>query len=140
MGVKGDGMDETPDATIRAAAEAYVAGDEEGLFQHLHDGVRVLGSEQMENWQGMEEARYQMTGELMRLRPDGPGSVSGGLVELALNPEVRDIQQTDDVAWWSATADLMLDGRYYREASWTTVLMRDDSGWKIVHSHFSIHR
>lgn len=138
--MKGGRMTETPDATIRAAADAYVVGDEEGLFQYLHDGVRVLGSEQMENWLGTEEARYGMTGELTRLRPDGPGSVSGGLVELALNAEVRDIQQTDDVAWWSATGDLMLDRRYYREASWTTVLMRDDKGWKIVHSHFSIHR
>ena len=138
--MKGDGMAETPEATIRAAAEAYVAGDEEGLFQHLHDGVRVLGSEQLENWHGMEEARYQMTGELMRLRPEGPGSVSGGLVDLALNPEAGEIQQTDDVAWWSVTGDLMLDRRYYQEASWTTVLMRDGDGWKIVHSHFSIHR
>jgi hypothetical protein len=133
-------MAETPDATIRAAAEAYVAGDEDGLFEQMHDGVHVLGSEQLENWSGNEQARHGMRGELQRLLPDGPGSVSGELVERALNPEVEDFQQSDEMAWWSVTADVTLDGRYYREASWTTVLARHAKDWQIVHSHFSIHR
>lgn len=133
-------MHETPDATIRAAAEAYMAGDEEELFRQLADDVRVLGSEQLENWMGTREARHGMTAELARMRPDGPGSVGGSLVERALNPEVREVQQSHDMAWWSVTADITLDGRYYQEASWTTVLRRHDKDWKIVHSHFSIHR
>lgn len=133
-------MAETPEATIRAAAEAYVAGDEDRLFQELDDAVHVLGSEQFENWLGMRETRQGMAAELRRLKPEGTGSVGGGLVDLALQPNAPDINQTDDVAWWSATSDLTLDGRYYRETSWTTVLRRDGKDWKIVHSHFSIHR
>ncbi len=133
-------MAETPDATIKAAAQAYVAGDEEGLFRQLDDGVHVLGSEQLENWKGQEEARHGMTTELRRVKSDGPGSVGGELVERALNPEAREVQQSEDVAWWSTTADITLDGSYYKEASWTTVLRRHDKDWKIVHSHFSIHR
>jgi hypothetical protein len=133
-------MAETPAATIRAAAEAYVAGDGDRLFQQLDDAVHVLGSEQFENWLGMDETRQGMAAELRRLKPEGPGSVGGGLVDLALQPNAPDIHQTDDVAWWSATSDLTLDGRYYRETSWTTVLRRDHKDWKIVHSHFSIHR
>lgn len=133
-------MAETPDATIRAAARAYVEGDEDGLFQQLHDAAHVLGSEQLENWRGTEQARYGLSTELRRLQPGGPGSVSGELVERALNPELDEVQQTEDMAWWSVTADVTLDGRYYREASWTTVLMSDAKDWKIVHSHFSIHR
>lgn len=55
----------------------------------------------------------------------------------------------DTAAWWSATGDLEVDHAYHREASWTVVLRRESfseedfeqSGdWKIVHSHFSIHR
>jgi hypothetical protein len=133
-------MAETPDATISAAAEAYLAGDEDGLFQQLHDAAHVLGSEQLENWRGTDQARHGMSNELRRLQPDGPGSVSGELVERALHPEVEESQQTEDMAWWSVSADVTLDGRYYREASWTTVLVRDAMDWKIVHSHFSIHR
>lgn len=133
-------MAETPEATIRAAAHAYVGGDEEGLFYQLDDGVHVLGSEQLENWKGQEEARHGMIAELRRLKSDGPGSVGGELVERALNPEAREVQQTEDVAWWSITADITLDGRYYKEASWSTVLRRHDKDWKIIHSHFSIHR
>lgn len=133
-------MADTPEATIRAAAEAYVAGDAEGLFQQLDDAVHVLGSEQFENWLGVEETRQGMAVELQRLKPDGPGSVGGGLVDLALHPNAPDIHQTEDVAWFSATSDLTLDGRYYRETSWTAVLRHDGKDWKIVHSHFSIHR
>ena len=139
-------MAETPEETIRIAAQAYVAGDEEGFMAQLDEQVRMLGSEQRDNWNGRETALRRMASELERRRTIAR-SVSGSLLEQLEAPEIH---QTGDMAWWSGTGDLDVDGSYHRETSWTVVLRyqnysEDDyeqkgGDWKIVHSHFSIHR
>ena len=142
-------MAETPEDTIRAAAEAYIRGDEDGLHQQLDDTVRMLGSEQRDNWEGRDRALRRLDPELGRRRALAGGvsgklidSVSGSLIDCVNAPEP--VEQTGDLAWWSATGDLNVDGTYHRETSWTVVLRRDGEygggDWKIVHSHFSIHR
>lgn len=139
-------MAETPEETIRAAAQAYVAGDEDALVAQLDERVRMLGSEQRDNWTGRDTARRRLGSELERRRTIRK-SVSGSLLEQLESPEVH---QNGDMAWWSGTGDLDVDGAYHRETSWTVVLeyqnySEDDyeqegGDWKIVHSHFSIHR
>ena len=131
----------TPEETIKAAAVAYIAGDEDGLHQLLDDSVRVLGSEQRDNWDGRDRALRRMGSELVRRRTIAK-SVSGSLVEAV--DALESVDQQEGLAWWSGTGDLDVDGVYHRETSWTVVLRRcgeeDDTDWKIVHSHFSIHR
>lgn len=131
----------TPEETIKAAALAYIAGDEDGLHQLLDDGVRVLGSEQRDNWDGRDHVLHRMGRELERRRTLA-NSVSGSLIEAV--DALESVDQQAGLAWWSGTGDLEVDGAYHREASWTVVLRRwgeeDDSEWRIVHSHFSIHR
>ncbi len=139
-------MANTPEETIRVAAQAYIAGDEEALMAQLDEGVQMLGSEQRDNWQGREKALRQLGSELERRRTI-KRSVDGSLLEQLDAPEIH---QTGDMAWWSASGDLNVDGSYHRETSWTVVLRHqnyseDDheqqgGDWKIVHSHFSIHR
>jgi hypothetical protein len=141
-------MADTPEDTIRAAAEAYIRGDEDGLYRQLDDAVRMLGSEQRDNWGGRDRSLRRLKPELERRRALAGGvsgelidSISGSLIDCVNAPE--SVEQTLDLAWWSATGDLNVDGAYHRETSWTVVLRRDESGggdWKIVHSHFSIHR
>jgi hypothetical protein len=139
-------MADTPEETISAAAQAYIAGDEEGLMAQLDEHVRVLGSEQRDNWNGRETALGRLGSELERRRTIAR-SVGGSLLEQLEAPE---IQQNGDMAWWSGTGDLDVDGAYHRETSWTVVLRHESysedaheqkgGDWKIVHSHFSIHR
>lgn len=142
-------MAETPEETIRAAAEAYIRGDETALHQQLDDTVRMLGSEQRDNWEGRDRALRRLDPELGRRRALAGGvsgklidSISGSLIDCVNSLEP--VEQTGDLAWWSATGDLNVDGAYHRETSWTVVLRRDGESyggdWKIVHSHFSIHR
>jgi hypothetical protein len=134
-------MADTPAETIRAAAMAYISGDEDGLNELMDDGVRVLGSEQRDNWDGREKALRRLSPELGR-RKTIANSVSGSLIDAVTSLESCD--QQEGLAWWSGTGDLDVDGAYFRETSWTVVLRRcdeeSDSDWKIVHSHFSIHR
>jgi ketosteroid isomerase-like protein len=130
-------MAETPEETIKTAAEAYIAGDDEGLYRQLDDTVHILGSEQRENWDGQDQALRHLSKELEHRRAV-PESVSGSLVDYALAPDL--VHQRGDMAWWSGTGDLNLDGAYHRETSWTVVLSESEGDWKIVHSHFSIHR
>ena len=68
------------------------------------------------------------------------GTVTGSLIDHV--SECAGVNEMGDVALWSATGDLEIDGYYHRKASWTVVLNRADTEaeWKIVHSHFSIHR
>jgi len=139
-------MAETPEETIRAAAQAYVAGDEEAFNAQLDDSVVVLGSEQRDHWIGRERALGRLERELERRRSVAK-SIGGSLLEQL---EVVEANRIGDAAWWSATGDLSVDGSYHRETSWTVVLRyenfsEDDheqkgGDWKIVHSHFSIHR
>lgn len=143
---KGGTMAETPEETIRAAAQAYISGDEEALIGQLDDGVRVLGSEQRDKWNGREKAVQRLAPELERRRTLAK-SVGGSLLEHLESPEVH---QNGDMAWWSATGDLDVDGSYHRETSWTVILQYESysedaheqtgGDWRIVHSHFSIHR
>lgn len=132
----------TPEETIKAAAVAYIAGDEDGLHQLLDDSVRVLGSEQRDNWDGRDRVLRRMGSELVRRRTIAKGGVSGSLIEAV--DALESVDQQEGLAWWSGTGDLDVDGAYHRETSWTVVLRRcgeeDDTDWKIVHSHFSIHR
>ncbi|HJQ76322.1 MAG TPA: nuclear transport factor 2 family protein [Acidimicrobiia bacterium] len=140
-------MAATPEETIRAAAQAYVAGDDEGLMSQLAERARVLGSEQRDNWHGREAAARRLAPELERRRTIDK-SVGGSLIEQIGTCEVERIG--DEAAWWTASGDLEVDGAYHRETSWTVVLSfegysedsHDQAGgdWKIVHSHFSIHR
>jgi hypothetical protein len=132
----------TPEETIREAAEAYVSGDDEGLYRLLDDNVHMLGSEQHDNWDSRERSLARLGPELERRRTVAR-SVSGSLVDRATTPD--EVHQSGDLAWWSGTGDLSVDGSYHRETSWTVVLSRkpdEESGgeWRIVHSHFSIHR
>lgn len=136
----------TPEETIRAAAQAYVAGDEDALDAQLDDAVLVLGSEQRDRWDGRERAVGRLQPELERRRTLAK-SVGGSLLEQL---ETVEANRIGDVAWWSATGDLSVDGSYHRETSWTVVLRYENfsedaheqkgGDWKIVHSHFSIHR
>ncbi len=139
-------MAETPEETISAAAQAYIAGDDEALMAQLDEGVRVLGSEQRDNWNGREKALRRLGSELER-RQTMARSVGGSLLEQL---ESAEIHQHGEMAWWSGTGDLNIDGAYHRETSWTVVLRYENysedaheqkgGDWKIVHSHFSIHR
>ncbi|HUG33091.1 MAG TPA: nuclear transport factor 2 family protein [Acidimicrobiia bacterium] len=139
-------MANTPEETIRVAAQAYIAGDEEAFMAQLDEQVRILGSEQRDNWSGREKALRRLGSELERRRTI-KRSVGGSLLEQLEAPE---IQQNGDMAWWSGTGDLNVDGSYHRETSWTVVLRyqnyseddheQEGGDWKIVHSHFSIHR
>ncbi len=139
-------MADTPEETISAAAQAYIAGDEEALMAQLDEGVRMLGSEQRDNWTGRETTLRRLGSELERRRTIRE-SVGGSLLEQLETPEIH---QNGNMAWWSGTGDLTVDGSYHRETSWTVVLRHqnyseDDyeqkgGDWKIVHSHFSIHR
>ena len=139
-------MADTPEETIRAAAQAYIVGDDEGLMSQLHEAARVLGSEQRDNWNSRELAGHGLARELERRRTFAK-SVGGSLLDQIESCGVQMIGDT--AAWWSATGDLEVDHTYHRETSWTVVLRYDDyseddheqgGDWKIVHSHFSIHR
>jgi ketosteroid isomerase-like protein len=81
-------------------------------------------------------------GKELRRRRNIELTVSGSLIEAV--DALESVDQQAGLAWWSCTGDLDVDGAYHREASWTVVLRRwgeeDDSEWRIVHSHFSIHR
>lgn len=139
-------MSEAPESssaadTIRAAAEAYISGDVDVFVEHLHENARVLGSEQRDHWSDREKVLSGLEPELSRRRLM-PDSVSGSLVD-----QIRDctgVKEMGDAALWSSTGDLSIDGYYHKKASWTVVLNRQAKGsegeWKIVHSHFSIHR
>ena len=125
--------------TIRAAAEAYITGDADSFSEHLHENARVLGSEQRDYWSDREGAMHGLGTELER-RQGAVGTVTGSLIDHVR--ECEGVNEMGDVALWSSTGDLEIDGYYHRKASWTVVLHRVDTGddWKIVHSHFSIHR
>lgn len=127
--------------TIRAAAEAYLAGDAESFGEFLHEGARVLGSEQRDVWSTRNDVMNSLRPELER-RQSMRDSVSGSLVEHIR--ECVGVREMGDTALFSTTGDLDIDGYYHRKASWTVVLERNGEktgdDWKIVHSHFSIHR
>ncbi len=126
--------------TIRAAAEAYIAGDAESFSEQLDENALVLGSEQLDYWSNREGAMEGLGTELMR-RQAAVGTVTGSLIDQVL--ECEGVNEMGDVAVWSTTGDLEIDGFYHRTASWTVVLHRTvdtEDEWKIVHSHFSIHR
>lgn len=130
----------TPEETITAAAEAYVAGDNAGLEQQLHPNVRIVGSEQRDNFQGRDFAFQRLGKELERRRKFN--SVSGTLIDAARAPQ--DIHEAGDLAWWTASGNLNVDGTYHNETTWTVIMSRDadkeGGDWEIVHSHFSVHR
>ena len=134
-------MGATAQDTIRQAAEAYLAGDQQGLYDQLHENARVIGSEQRDMWSDREEATRELARELDRRRATS-GSVRGGLIDQI--QECEGIREMGDVATWSTTGDIELDGYYHRRASWTVVVTRehgkDEGDWRIAHSHFSIHR
>lgn len=134
-------MGATPQETIRQAAEAYLAGDQQSLYDQLHENARVIGSEQRDMWSDREEATRELARELDRRRATS-GSVRGGLIDQI--HECEGIREMGDVAMWSTSGDIELDGYYHRRASWTVVVTRagskDEEDWRIVHSHFSIHR
>jgi ketosteroid isomerase-like protein len=134
-------MTGSPEDTIRAAAEAYLSGDGESFAAYLHDEARVLGSEQRDVWGTREEAMNALGRELER-RQSFKNGVSGSLIEHIR--ECVGIREMGDTALFSTTGDLDIDGYYHRKASWTVVLRRSEEktggDWKIVHSHFSIHR
>ena len=134
-------MLESAEETIRAAAEAYLSGDSESFSGFLDDDARVLGSEQRDVWSRREDVMDALGSELER-RQSIKDSVSGSLVEHIR--ECVGVREMGDVALFSTTGDLEIDGYYHRKASWTVVLHRGhettSDDWKIVHSHFSIHR
>lgn len=130
----------TPEETITAAAEAYIAGDNATLERQLSPNVRIIGSEQRDNFDGRDFAFQRLGKELERRRKYN--SVGGSLVDAARAPE--DVHETGDLAWWTASGDLNVDGTYHHETTWTVIMSRsgDDEGgdWEIIHSHFSVHR
>ncbi len=72
--------------TIRAAAEAYIAGDEESFSEQLHEDARVLGSEQLDYWSNREEAMEGLGAELVR-RQATIGTVAGSLIDQVVECE-----------------------------------------------------
>ena len=131
-------------AAIRAVAEAYMTGDGESLQVHLHEErLGVHGSDQGDHWRGRGEVREGLRSELRRHREalDGSeGNVRGSLVDFDGRPTRVNVSGDGDMAWSFRTGDLTIDNEYYGDTSWTTILERDEGDWKIVHSHFSIHR
>lgn len=127
--------------TIRAAAEAYLSGDAASFAEYLHEEARVLGSEQRDVWGTREETMNALGRELER-RQSFRNGVKGSLVEHIR--ECVGVREMGDMALFSTTGDLDIDGYYHRKASWTVVLGRSEEKtggeWKVVHSHFSIHR
>lgn len=131
-------MSETPAGTIKAAAEAYLAGDRDALEALLHEDVHVLGSEEGEDWGSRTTVRANLGPELKRIR-EGQ-AVEGGLVDLTHELDPAEVEERGDIAWWSVTGNMVLGDTYHSQTSWTVVLRREGDGWQIVHSHFSIHR
>lgn len=134
-------MGATAQDAIRQAAHAYLSGDQDGLYEQLHENATVIGSEQRDLWSDREEATRELAPEMDRRRATS-GSVRGGLIDKI--EECEGVREAGPVAVWSATGDIELDGYYHRRASWTVVVSRQeeksDGEWQIVHSHFSIHR
>lgn len=132
-------MADTPEATIRMAADAYMAGNADGLAEQLHENVRIHGSEWEDHWNGQQAALHGLSSELARhsAHHSAGGSFGGSLVDFDLQP--IEVNAVEDMAWSSRKGRLDVDDKIY-EASWTCVLQRGDDGWRIVHSHFSIHR
>ena len=130
-------MAETPEAAIQAVTEAYLGGDLDGFTEQLDDEFHGHGSEEGEYWRGRDDALETTLAEEVRQVPDG-GPPSGQLVELA--GQAEGVNELGEVAWFSCSGDLHLDDEYHPQASWSTVLRRRDGDWRIVLSHFSIHR
>ena len=134
-------MGETARDTIRQASEAYLGGDSDALYQQLHENVRVIGSEQRDVWSDRHQAVGELGPELERRRATS-GSVRGSLIDQISGCE--GVEESGDVAFWSTTGSIELDGYQHPRASWSVVVARDkeksEGDWKIVHSHFSIHR
>jgi hypothetical protein len=129
-------MARTPEATIRAVTEAYLGGDVAVFTEQLDDEFHGHGSEQGEYWTSRDEALQRtLAGEVSRVPKNPP---SGELVELAKRAQC--VNEIGEVAWFSCSGTLHLDGVDHEQASWSTVLRRRDGDWKIVLSHFSIHR
>lgn len=130
----------TPEATIKAAAEAYIAGDNDSLERQLAREVRIIGSEQRDNFNGRDLAFQRLGKELERRRKYN--SVGGTLVDAAMAAE--DVHEIGEMAWWTGSGSLNIDGTYHNETSWTVIMIREgdekDGNWEIVHSHFSVHR
>jgi hypothetical protein len=130
----------TPEDTIRAAAQAYMEGDNNALEAAMSDQVRVIGSEQRDRFDGRDYALQRLGQELERRRSFN--SVGGTLVDAALAAD--DVHESGDLAWWSGSGNLNVDGTYHNETTWTVILSRDEgdkaADWQIIHSHFSIHR
>lgn len=125
----------TPEETIQMAADAYMAGDTEALREQLHEHVRIHGSEWDDYWNDRDTALLGMTSELARHLEIG--NFEGSLVDFELHPIT--VNAVEEMAWSSRKGRLVVDGRIY-EASWTCVLRLVDDEWRIIHSHFSIHR
>ncbi len=125
---------------IANVAKAYVAGEEDFVTSYLHPRVHVLGSEADESWRGHYDTEAGLHEELADLRAKRR-TVGGELVEAALEPPEADIKVRGDVAWWSYTGKINLHGESEEQSSWSVVLERNHGGeWKVVHSHFSVHR
>lgn len=134
-------MGDTAQDTIRQAAEAYLGGDADALYEQLHENARVIGSEQRDLWSHREEAVRELGPELGRRRATS-GSVRGALIDQI--SECEGVREVGDFAFWSATGSIELDGYRHPLASWTVVVSREpetsEGQWRIMHSHFSIHR
>jgi len=144
MSVANDAASDAADVII-AAAKAYVDGDSDGVRGYLHDDVRLLGSEQGEDWSGVDAVMTGLGLELKRLAAGhqglrGGGKADGVLVRKAKSVPNEEVQVIGDIAWWSFTGQMDLDERYHHKTSWTVVLNRVGEDWKIRHSHFSIQR
>lgn len=130
-------MARTPEATIRAVTEAYLGGDVAVFTDQLDEEFHGHGSEQGEYWTSRDEALQRtLANEVRQVSPKNPPS--GELVELAKRAQC--VNEIGEVAWFSCSGGLVLDGEDHQQASWSTVLRRRDGDWRIVLSHFSIHR
>lgn len=131
-------MADTPEETIRMAADAYMAGNADGVAEQLAENVRIHGSEREDYWNGREAALYSLSNELARhsARPNPGDRFPGSLVDFETQP--IEVEAVEEMAWSSRKGSLEVDNETY-EASWTCVLRRGDDGWRIVHSHFSTH-
>lgn len=136
---------QTAAGAIQGAATDYQHGDENFVNSHLRDNVQVVGSEKGEHWKSREAARPILAAEMQQIKAE-TRSVGGPLVEAAKAVTAGDVTERGNIAWWAETGEIDLKApgdavpERHEQATWTVALEQIAGDWKIVHSHFSIHR
>jgi SnoaL-like domain len=131
-------MAATPQETIEAAIERYLADDADGVLEQFHDNARIRGSKKGEKWNNKHGARGQLDTDLAEL------AISGDFVDPA-NTVASDLMPLGGgaVYLFDRTGEIEVTRKTGKknkekgEARWTAILEPDGPGWIITHSHFS---